>query len=331
MFSAYQVWAEHRGVSENWFGGVRDYWRNEAANAEHFFDIGSVTKAVVTASVFARAVDRGKVSLDSPVRDFVPDLGSRLGGLTLSSLLSHRAGLKPWVPFYLSTEQGLKQWLHSHEADLLDTGKPGCHYSDVGYWILGLVLEKIYGRVRTAFEQEVLLPLELAEVQYGPIAEDRAVATEFREEHHRPLRGIVFDENCEAMGGVGAHAGLFATAEGLARWARAWLEAYQGRSEWLSQKVARHFVRAVDSSGTFGLGWDTRSAKGSSSGSHFSNESFGHLGYPGASVWVDPKHEGFVVFLTNRVHPSRLDERIRLVRPHLHDLIFERWEHNRSR
>ena len=331
VFSAYQVWAEHRGISEHWSGGITDYWKNEQVGDTHYFDIGSVTKSVLTASVLARAVDRGDVLLSDPVSKFLPQFSSLdVGKIKLVNLLSHTAGLNAWMPFHKSGEKSVTQWLQHHASSLLATpvdGQTKAVYSDVGFWILGAVIEKIWGSLAKAFEEEVRGPLRLSHVVFGPVDGRSAVATEFREARGLPLRGIVFDENAEAMGGTASHAGLFATASGLAPWARAWLDARQDRTRWLSKKTAEIFTNpAFSQSGTWALGWDTRSGTGSSSGKRFSLASYGHLGYPGASVWIDPVQDAFAILLTNRVHPSRLDERIRQFRPQFHDLLWEHWQ-----
>lgn len=333
VFSAYQAWAEHRGISEHWSGGVTDYWSGDSVGDLHFFDIGSVTKAVVTASVFARAVDRGEVLLSDSVSKFLPAWGaSPVGKLKLVNLLSHTAGLQHWLPFHDSVprkSRSVTKWIESQGAALMlpDDKRSKAVYSDVGFWILGAVIEKIWGSISNAFVDEVVTPLHLTHVTFGPVESRTAVATEFREQRGAPLRGVVFDENAEAMGGAGAHAGLFATAMGLAPWARAWLDARQGRTEWISKKTSEVFTGvAFSGQGTWALGWDTRSVTGSSSGRRFSAASYGHLGYPGASVWIDPVQDAFAILLTNRVHPSRLDERIRSFRPEFHDLLWEHWQ-----
>jgi len=330
VFSAYQIWAEHRGVSEYWSGGVTDYWNNEKVGDKLLFDIGSMTKAVVTGSVLARAVDRKQLDLGETVGKYLPS--TPYSGLTLHSLLSHSSGLAAWLPFHQTPMTSVSAWLAQNSSHLFPTPKPTKSvYSDVGFWILGLVIEKIWGDIKTAFETEVKKPLALRGVQFGPVTAAKAVATEFREERRAALRGIVFDENCEAMGGTAAHAGLFATAFGVASWARHWLDARKGRTQWLSAKTAEIFTKvAVPTLGSWGLGWDTKSETGSSAGSRFSPNSFGHLGYPGTSVWIDPDSDAFLVTLTNRVHPSRLDERVRVFRPQFHDLMHSRWEGSKN-
>jgi CubicO group peptidase (beta-lactamase class C family) len=133
----------------------------------------------------------------------------------------------------------------------------------------------------------------------------------------------VHDENAAAMGGVAGHAGLFGTAESVLAVSGAWLRGYYGRESILERELVRQFTTRQESAArsSWALGWDTPSAP-SSSGSSFSERSFGHLGYTGTSLWIDPLCELEVVLLSNRVHPSRRNEKIKVFRPHIHDLVY---------
>jgi serine-type D-Ala-D-Ala carboxypeptidase len=332
VFSGYQVWAEHGGKLAQWTGGATSYWPGAVTvDARTFFDIGSVTKAVATTSILARWIDSKKIGLSDTIGQHLPALRSGpLGALSVKSLLTHSSGLKAWLDLS-GVGKGLSAlvpWLEKNAASWV-SGPPGSktEYSDLGFLCLGLVVEAVARRpFEDVFENEVRSALGLSEVIFGPIPKGRAVAaTEVRE--NLPLSGIVFDENCTALGGLTSHAGLFATAEGLAPWCREWLNATQGNSRWISKETALLFTGRSNSvpKSSWALGWDTKSEAGSSAGTLFSSTSFGHLGYPGCSVWIDPLKSGWVVFLSNRVHPSRLDERIRKVRPVLHDRIAETW------
>ncbi|MBY0369610.1 beta-lactamase family protein [bacterium] len=327
LFSAYQLAALHGTERTSLAGGKTSYWPGASAVDETtLFDIGSVTKAVVTVSLFARALDSGRMALTQAVQHWLPELaGTALGPLVLSDLLSHAAGLRGWLPLYKQPiPADRRSWMAHAAGEWVErpVGEKAV-YSDLGFIILGeAVASAFHAPLAQAFRQEVAAPLGLTQTVYGPVP--KAVATEVRE--GVPLQGIVFDENCAALGGTAGHAGLFSTALDLGRWAEAWLQAWQGKSPWLSQKTARLLTTRVGkvASSAWALGWDTPSAP-SSSGNYFSSESFGHLGYPGCSVWVDPKRGGYVVFLSNRVHPSRLDERIRRFRPQLHDAVTQAW------
>ncbi len=330
VFSAYQVLAEKAGSRAIWHGGITSYWPpSEKVTEQTWFDIGSVTKAVATGSILARLVDQKAIDLNLTLGHYVVPLKpTAVGPLILRDLLCHASGLKPWVRVDLGGSVSLLDWLKEHSADWIQSA-PGVQtaYSDLGFLCLGLVIEAVYqSPIGAAFQREVLAPLQLSGVSYGPLPASASVAaTEVR--GSLPLVGKVFDENSHALGGVTPHAGLFATVRGLGPWCAEWLKAVAGDSKWLSPETAAAFTgRAGRVRGSsWSLGWDTKSETGSSAGSLFSARSFGHLGYPGCSVWLDPEKKGFVLFLSNRVHPSRLDERIRKTRPVLHDKIVKFW------
>jgi len=314
-------------------GGLTTYWPGgKPVTPQSRFDIGSVTKAVVTTSLFARGVDRNRYDLSAPVSGYVKSLaGNPLGDLILGDVLNHSSGLVGWYPIYSELGKAtLLDWMKAHAGSLLkNPPRAKSEYSDIGFLILGMILEADKPLARL-FDDEVRGPLRLSDgLGYGPLKEVAdVVATEYDETSGQPLQGVVFDENCRKLGGECSHAGLFATAESLAPWAREWLRAVGGGSAWLTPATARRFTQPAGSvpGSTWGYGWDTKSPQHSSAGKLFSPKSFGHLGYPGASVWIDPEREGFTVLLTNRVHPSRFDERIRQLRPLLHDAVVNWWE-----
>jgi len=324
VFSAYQLVTEHAGQRSAWAGGVTSYWPRAApVDEDTLFDIGSVTKALVTTSLIARAVDQKRLLLSQAVQHWIPELaGTALGPLVVQDLLSHGAGLHGWLPLQPATDR--RAWMAHAAADWVARA-PGSQavYSDLGFILLGEIAQSVFHLpLAQAFAQEVAGPLGLKRTQFGPVP--HAVATECR--GGEPLMGRVFDENCDALGGTAGHAGVFSSAGELATWAAAWLQARRAGSQWLSQAVAELFTTRLAKipQSPWALGWDTPSAP-SSSGSGFSPASFGHLGYPGCSVWVDGGRGGLVVFLSNRVHPSRLDERIRQFRPVLHDKLTQAW------
>lgn len=324
-FSAYQFHGEGPRGTLSLAGGTLSHWKGAAAVSEStYFDIGSVTKAVATTSLLALAVDKNALSLSDTLAKHLPSLSaSKLGALELGAILSHSSGLEAWLPVGAETTRNdLLSWFAREEKRVLpNKGGERAVYSDLGFLLLGLVLEAKWGELNTTFGERVAAPLALNEVRFPPATGLTCAATEFNLQSRRLLQGEVFDDNARRLGGACAHASLFSTARGLAPWAKEWLGASRGKSKWLSEKTARLFTsrsnRAPSSSWAFG--WDTKSAEGSSAGALFSSSSFGHLGYPGCSVWIDPEAGHFAVLLTNRVHPSRLDERIRQVRPRVHD------------
>jgi len=332
VFSCYQLFTECHGKSFEYAGGVTSYWPEATPASEATrFDIGSLTKVVVTTSLFSLGMAKGEFPLDSHVKQYLPTLGaSWLGTLRIGELLSHSSGLKAWCPIYqeLGT-QTLLEWFASR-SDSLRVGptRGQAVYSDLNFLLLGLIWESKNERLGKAFEKRVRTPLGMTETSYGPVPAKDTAATEYSSLKKGPWQGEVFDANAAKLGSECGHAGLFSTARSLAPFCREWLAAVKGKSSWLPQEVACQMTgpSSLVAQSSWGYGWDTKSPEGSSAGSEFSSQSFGHLGYPGCSMWIDPEKEGFAIFFSNRIHPSRYDERIRILRPILHNAIAEEWK-----
>jgi CubicO group peptidase (beta-lactamase class C family) len=223
-----------------------------------------------------------------------------------------------------------------HREALLE--EIGAHsvYSDLGFILLGEVLERLSGCDWVALWHKEICPAvgitglfymtENGRSDGVTTATNQFAATEQDEWRGRVLRGEVHDENAAVMGGVSSHAGLFGTAESVASLAALWLTAARGDAGPLS--MAREFLvrQNIAKDSSWGLGWDTPSSGPtgpSSSGQYLSPVSFGHLGYAGTSLWMDPEQDLMVVLLTNRVHPTRKNNLLRQFRPELHDTIFK--------
>ncbi len=330
VFSGYQVSAEC-GALQEWRGGQTSYWPGAVPVSDRtYFDIGSVTKPLVTTSLMALAVDRGLCSLDQTLGHWVSEWRScAVAPLTLGDLLCHASGLKWWLPLFQEPvlNVGVRTWVARRGSDWVGA-PPGVktEYSDLGFILLGEALSEVWKKpFQEAFQSEVVAALGMRGVGYHLPSGASAAATEVRA--GAPLHGAVFDENSASLGGVTPHAGIFASSGAFVPWCREWLHALAGKSRWLGVSTALRFTRRAERvpGSTWALGWDTKSPTGSSAGQYFSPMSFGHLGYTGTSVWFDPAKSGYVVFLSNRVHPSRLDERIKKFRPKLHDAIASNW------
>jgi CubicO group peptidase (beta-lactamase class C family) len=201
-------------------------------------------------------------------------------------------------------------------------------YSDIGFILLGEIVERVSGKTLDQFARErIFAPLGMGDAQFNPPKSLRArIAptendTTFRK---RLVHGEVHDQNAWAMGGVAGDAGLFSTAADLATFCQMLLNGGQyAHQRLLSRSTIAQFTKAVkvgEMSRT--LGWDVPSEQ-SQSGKYFSAKSYGHLGYTGTSIWIDPEKELFVILLTNRVHPSAENEKIKDVRPAVHDALLE--------
>ncbi len=331
MFSGYQLVVESAQDLTHWCGGKTSYWefaKNVTENT--YFDLGSLTKVIATTSIIARLVDQNKLDLSSSLGDFFSVFeNTGYKSLTLRQLLTHSSGLIAWHPFYKEAKEPLIDiFVKNERLFLTNPANFKTVYSDLGFLLLGEVLKSNFGKIEDLFQKEVVLPLQLKEICFGPVSADSCAATEFCLERQKLLQGEVFDFNTTHLGPVCSHAGLFSSAQNLLPWAREWLKAIQGKSLWLSQATAKKFVQSGQGlpESTWGIGWDTKSKAFSSAGDLFSATSFGHLGYPGTSIWIDPEKLGMVILLTNRVHPSRLDERIKRFRPLIHDCVAKSWE-----
>ena len=324
----------------------------EPATVDTIYDLASLTKPIATATAAALLVADGKLGLNDPLERFVPELTQgALRRATIRHLLNHTSGLPAWRPLYerivpdgkklrdtpLSTRR-VAMYDAIHCESLVEPVGGRCVYSDLGFILLGEILERIVKQEWSAFcHGEVFPRLGAGDLFYmsetGPtggvsVANRQVASSEQDEWRGRMIRGEVHDENAAVMGGVSSHAGLFGTTEAVVGAVRPWLAAVRGEASPLPASWAREFVRkqGIDPQGSWALGWDTPSkgphGEPSSSGQYFSPASFGHLGYAGTSVWIDPERELTVVLLTNRVHPTRKNDKIRAFRPALHDVVF---------
>jgi len=297
------------------------------------FDLASVTKAVATTTMAMILYERGLLELEAPLIGIVPefianDCGEpdpRRGDVTIRMLLAHSSGLPAYEKLFLKA--------HSHD-DLLRAAfttslstDPGMHpeYSDIGFILLGAALERIAGESLDVFcQREIFGPLAMINTSFNPPASAREripPTADDRNFRQRIIQGEVQDENASVLGGVAGHAGLFSTAGDLARFAYGMLDA--GRPILRSETIALFTRRESAPPDTSrALGWDTPSTP-SQSGKYFGPRSFGHLGYTGTSLWIDPDRQLSVTLLTNRTWPDCANQAIREVRPRFHDAVIE--------
>jgi CubicO group peptidase (beta-lactamase class C family) len=308
------------------------------------YDLASLTKVVVTTTLSMILVDEGKLDLDARVHAFFPAFsGPAKEQVTVRHLLTHSGGLLWWAPLYKEV-QGQKAYIERIVA--LDLAyEPGTKtvYSDLGIVLLGAILERVGGGAfGDLARRRVLDPLEMKDSLYRPPAAllDRIAPTENDPWRGRVVRGEVHDENAVALGGVAPHAGLFGTAPDLAHLAQMLLDggSFLGR-RLVSRATVELFTGRTGIPGSSrALGWDTptdgtgrRSSVGgepgySSAGSLFSGRSFGHTGFTGTSMWMDPERGLYVILLTNRVHPTRENNQIREVRSRVADGVVRALE-----
>ncbi len=305
------------------------------------YDLASLTKPLATASSLLLLVQEERLSLTQQLGTILPEAKDvALGSVSLKDLLCHRSGLPAWRPFYeafspeLSEESEARQQRMRAVLDMIvkeplaDSPSSTSVYSDLGYILLGCVIERVTGQVLQDFcEQRIFEPLQASPLSFGAsclkdFQSDHIAPTEQDAWRGRLLQGEVHDENAAALGGIAGHAGLFGTAEAVGQITKAWLDGSFGRPSIFKQDVVQQFTTAQPGT-SWALGWDTPSQP-SSSGQWFSPESFGHLGFTGTSIWIDPVRELEVIFLSNRVHPTRENPAIKTFRPKLHDVIIQK-------
>jgi CubicO group peptidase (beta-lactamase class C family) len=304
------------------------------------YDLASLTKPLATASSILLLVQEGRVSLPQTLATVLEETkGVPLGQASLRDLLSHQSGLPAWCPFYQSfppayssepdfrqtriqavLEMILKEPVHQSSASTST-------YSDLGYMVLGFAVERVTGQSLADFTRERIFNLvEANALAFGIHDIKRDVLDRIAPSEEDPwrghlLQGEVHDENAAALGGIAGHAGLFGAAQAVGQMTKAWLDSYLGKPSIFRQDFVSQFVKAQPGT-SWALGWDTPSQP-SSSGQWFSPESFGHLGFTGTSIWIDPIKELEVIFLSNRVHPTRENQAIKTFRPKLHDVIIQ--------
>jgi CubicO group peptidase (beta-lactamase class C family) len=271
------------------------------------FDLASVTKVVATTTAAMILEEEGRLDLDRTVASYLPELtDSAKQGITVRMLLTHRGGLEAFAPLF-RTYRGRHQYLEQINARPLRS-QPGTQtvYSDWDLILLQLIIERITGQELDAFVRDrIFAPLGMRETGYRPaVPRDRIAATERDSARGGLIWGEVHDPNAWAMGGVAGHAGLFGSARDLAVFAQMLLNGgeYGAVRILRPQTIARWTAPQVPGSSR-ALGWDTPSGE-SSAGRYFSARSFGHTGYTGTSVWVDPERGLFVILLTTRVNPT---------------------------
>ena len=315
---------------------------------ESIYDLASLTKPLATTTATLCLVQDGRLHLDQSVSQWVEELeGSPFADVVLRQLLSHSAGLPAWRPYYERlapsgfpprNEEERRQRVHALLRAIACEPveyQPGSQslYSDVGFMLFGVIVERCAGMPLAAYcRRRIYEPLDVSSLAF--ISRDEAetafkdpaeiVPTEWDRWRNRLLRGEVHDENAYALGGSAGHAGLFGTAHAVGQLSAVWLQAVQGRDGLLNAALAKRFTHRQSDTSPWGLGWDTPSVP-SSSGTRFSSRAFGHVGFTGTSLWIDPSCELEVVIVSNRVHPTRANTAIKTFRPRIHDAIYQEW------
>lgn len=324
--------------------------RERSCDEHTIFDLASLTKPLVTVALILDLIARGKIGFDTRVVDLLPEFAAagdeRRGAVSVRHLLRHDSGLPAHQHYYRQfdpaacangrSEASRRRMFELALAEPLERDpRSGSVYSDIGFLVLGALVEKVAGaRIDELASRHILEPLGVEDAAFvenvrgaAPAFRERCAATGICEWRGTEVHAVVQDGNAYAMGGVATHAGLFATARSVHRLAAECVAAAAGRGRVLDRRILGHaWNRTAAAAGatpsTWALGWDTPSPGTSSAGSRIGRQAVGHLGYTGTSLWIDPARRAHVVLLTNRVAYGTQADGIRALRPRIHDAVF---------
>lgn len=322
---AYAVVGDSRGVLAEGGAGHLDWASSPRPTRRTIWDLASLTKVVGTTTALAQLVERGAVSLDSAVQRYVPEwTGPGKESVTVRHLLTHTSGLPAFLEYDKQT----------HDKDSLATllfttpleHAPGekMVYSDIGAFMMGRVIERVSGEPLDRYvSAHVFRPLRMRETMFRPSPElrSRIAPVEFDSARGGHLRGLPSDERAFYLGGVAAHAGLYSTAADLSRFARMLLRGGTlDSARIVGPETIKQFTAYADSANSNrALGWQKPPAAWA--GQYMSSRAFGHTGFTGTSIAIDPELDLFVILLSNRVNPSRNTQKYVAVRSQLADAV----------
>ena len=306
--------------------GHQDWAASPKVDEYTIWDLASLTKVIGTTTALMQLWADHRVDLDAPVQRYLPEfVGPHKELVTVRHLLTHSSGLPGWRPLYkeaTSPAEALRL-LYQTPLDTL----PGVRmvYSDLGAMLLGKIVERVSGEPLDVYlRRHVFAPLGMTSTMFKPPKRllPRIAPTERDPWRGRLVHGEVHDENAYFLGGVSGHAGLFSDAADLSRFARMYLEGGQlDGARIVTPAAIDTFTRVQDSAlSNRALGWEVPNGS-NSAGHEMSNRAFGHTGFTGTSIWIDPARDLFVILLTNRVDPTRDNPRLGPVRVQLADAV----------
>ena len=324
---AYALVGTHDRILASYGAGHLDWAPSPRPTDSTMWDMASLTKVIALTSAMMQLVETHRVELDAPVQRYLPAwTGPNKEKVTVRHLLTHSSGLPAWRPLYKEATDAASAMALAW-ATPLDT-LPGVRmvYSDIGGILMGEIVRAVTGeRVDTYFANHIAGPLKLHDSMFLPPKSllDRIAPTEIDPWRQRHLRGEVHDENAAMLGGVSGHAGLFSSARDLGRIAQLYLNhgALDGVRIWKPETIVE-FTTVQDSIfSNRALGWETPNGQ-NSAGHLMTTPAFGHTGFTGTSIWIDPGDDLFIVLVTNRVNPTRANTKISAVRQALADTVM---------
>lgn len=332
---AYALVGDSRGVLAEAGAGHLDWQTSPQPDRHTLWDLASLTKVIGTTTAMAQLVERGDVSVDGFVQQYLPDwTGPGQDSVTVRHLLTHRSGLPSFKPYDTLTHNADSLAVLLYRTPLDRAAGARMVYSDIGAFLMGRIVETVSGMpLERYLETRVFGPLAMRETMFRPDSSlrSRVAPTEVDTLRGGLVHGFVHDERAYYLGGVAAHAGLFSSAADLARFATMLLRGGMlDSTRVLRAETIAEFTRYVDST-TFnrGLGWQKpdrpemrdKSPSAAWAGQFMSSRAFGHTGFTGTSIAVDPAIDLYVILLSNRVNPTRANSKIATVRPQVADAV----------
>jgi CubicO group peptidase (beta-lactamase class C family) len=317
-------------IFEQSFGHYTYDSNSAKVEVNSIFDLASITKVVATTTVSMILYDQGRLKLDWKVSEIIPAFqGKDKNKVTIQHLLTHTSGLPGWIRFYLDLTGKERIIQEICNTDLINDPGTVYVYSDLGMIMMQNIIETITQKSLDQLVRDyITTPLGMKRTMFNPDSSLRGeiIPTEISKWHKKLIHGFVHDENTFVMGGVSGHAGLFSTVQDLSIFCQMYLNKglYDNKRILTAETIELFTSRQniVDRS-TRALGWDTRSEQESMAGDYMSMRAFGHSGFTGTTIWIDPDNQVFVVLLTNRVYPTRENRKISRLRPIVHNLVMK--------
>ena len=324
---AYAIVGDSRGVLAEFAVGHLDWAKSPVPDRHTLWDLASLTKVIGTTTSLAQLIESGKVDLDAPVQRYVPDwTGPGKEAVTVRHLLTHTSGLPAFRPYDQQTHDADSVAMLIFRTELERPAGDSTVYSDMGAFMMGRVIENVSGqRLDKYLRAHVFQPLQMRETMFNPprSLRLRIAPTEFDSLRGGLVRGKVHDERAYYMGGVAAHAGLFSSAADVARFATMLLRGgvLDGKRVLRPETIGRFTAYADSGRSNRALGWEKPPAAWAGGGQLMSNRAFGHTGFTGTSMAIDPELDLYIILLSNRVNPTRNNPRISAVRRGLADAV----------
>ncbi len=278
----------------------------EAMTLDTVFDLASLTKVIATTTAVMQLVEQGKVRMNDPVAKYLPEFAQNgKDDITVRQLLTHYSGLEPDLDLKMPWEKKDTAYAMAFAETPAQTPGASFVYSDINFIVLGALVERVSGETLDAYTtRHIFVPLKMTRTRFNPPAAWRAkiAPTQYDENEHM-LRGVVHDPTARRMGGVAGHAGLFSTADDLAKFAQALLSGGGGILSAAAVAKMTSPEQPPAAPVLRGFGWDIDSPFSSNRGDLLPVGSFGHTGFTGTSVWIDPTTQTYIILLTNAVHP----------------------------